>query len=201
MKVKIFFSILSRRLNKFLLENNYIDTSIQKGGIPGFPVCLEHTGVVIQILRESREGRVDFVVLWLDLANAYGSIPHKLVGEALKRHHVPSKISKLILDYYDNFQKRISSSIIISEWHRLESGFITGCALSATFFTLAINMIMKLAEIECQGPMMKTGVRQLPIRANMDDLTVTTTSVMGSRYRRTIEGSRADHTNYPSTRI
>ena len=30
--------------------------------------------------------------------------------------------------------------------------------------------------------MMKTGVRETPIRAYMDDLTVTTTSVMGSRW-------------------
>ena len=34
---KIFFSILSRRLNKFQLTNNYINTSVQKSGIPGFP--------------------------------------------------------------------------------------------------------------------------------------------------------------------
>ena len=43
-------------------------------------------------------------------------------------------------------------------------------------------MIVKSAEIECRGPMMKTGVCQLPIRAYMDNLTVTTTSVMGSRW-------------------
>ena len=60
---KIFFSILSRCLSKYLLKNNYIDTSVQKGGIPGFPGCLEHTWVVIQILREAREGRGDLAVL------------------------------------------------------------------------------------------------------------------------------------------
>ena len=43
-------------------------------------------------------------------------------------------------------------------------------------------MIVKSAEIECRGPMMKMGVRQPPIRSYMDDLTVTTTSVMGSRW-------------------
>ena len=157
------------------MKNNYIDTSVQKGGIPGFPGCLEHTGVVTQILREAREDKGD-------LANAYGSIPHKLVEEVLKRHHVPGKISELILPYYDNFQVRISSNILISDWLRLERGIITGCTLSATLFTLAINMIVKSAEIECRGPMMKTGVRQPLIRAYMDDLTVTTTSVMGSRW-------------------
>ena len=59
---KIFFSILSRRLSKYLLKNNYIDTLVQKGGIPGFPGCLEHTGVFTQILREAREGKGDLAV-------------------------------------------------------------------------------------------------------------------------------------------
>ena len=155
---KIFFSILSWRLSKFLLENNYIDTSVQKGGIPDFPGCLEHTGVIIQILREAREGRGDLTILWLDLVNTYGSIPHKWVEEALKRDHVPGKIRKLILDYYDNFQIRISSGIIVSDWHRLERGIITGCMLSATLFTLTINIIVKSTEIESQVLMIKTGV-------------------------------------------
>ena len=159
-----------------MLKNNYIDTSVQKGGIPGLSGCLEHTRVVTQILREARESRRDFAVLWLDFAKAYGFILHKLVEEALKRYHVPGKTRICILGYYDNFQMRISSRIITSDWHRLERGIITGCTLFATLFTLAINMIVKSAE------MMKTGGCQPPIRAYMDDLTVTTTSVMRSRW-------------------
>ena len=169
---KIFFSILLWRLSKFLLKNNYIDTSVQIGKIPGFLGCLEHIGVITQILRKAREGRSDLAVLWLDLTNAYGNIPCKLVEEALKRHHVLGKINILILGYYDNFQIRISSRIIIYDWHRLKRGIITGCTLSATIFTLAINMIVKLAKIECWGPLMKMGVCQPPIRAYMDNLTV-----------------------------
>lgn len=93
---KIFFSILSQRLSDYLLKNQYIDPSVQKGGIPGVPGCLEHSGVVTQLIREAREGRGNLAVLWLDLANAYGSIPHKLVEVALERHHVPCNIKTLI---------------------------------------------------------------------------------------------------------
>ncbi|KAK0141886.1 Transposable element Tcb2 transposase [Merluccius polli] len=67
---KIFFAILSRRLTEFLLKNEYIDTAVQKGGIPKVPGCLEHTGVVTQLIREAREGKGDLAVLWLDLTNA-----------------------------------------------------------------------------------------------------------------------------------
>ena len=101
---KIFFSIIARRLSSFLLSNKYIGTSVQKGGIPGVPGCLEHTGVVTQLIREAREGRGDLAVLWLDLTNAYGSIPHKLVEVALEKNHVPQKVKDLILDYYSEFR-------------------------------------------------------------------------------------------------
>lgn len=39
---------------------------------------MEHARVVTELLREAREGRGDLVVLWLDFAIAFGSIPHKL---------------------------------------------------------------------------------------------------------------------------
>lgn len=76
--------------------------------------------MVIQLLREAKEGKGDLVVLWLDLVNAYGSIPHKLVEETPRRHHVPNKINTLILDYYNNFQMTASTGPITSEWNRLE---------------------------------------------------------------------------------
>ncbi|GAA6109066.1 uncharacterized protein LOC109140823 [Tachysurus ichikawai] len=179
---KIFFSIVAKRLAEFFLKNGYIDTSVQKGGIPGVPGCLEHTGVVTQLLREAKENRGNLVVLWLDLANAYGSIPHKLVQEALERHHVPVIVRNLIQDYYSDFKLRVSSGSITSEWHRLEVGIITGCTISVILFALAMNMLVKSAEPECRGPKSKTGIWQPPIRAFMDDLTVTVESVPRARW-------------------
>lgn len=136
------------------MKNNFIDSSIQKGGIPGVPGCLEHTGVVTQLIREAHEGK-DLSVLWLDLANAYGSIPHKLVELALQHHHVLSKVTDLILDYYNNFRLRVTTWSGTSDWHQLEKGIITGCIISVKLFALAMNMIVKSAEVECRGPLTK----------------------------------------------
>ena len=41
---KIFFSIVARCLTDYILRSSYIDTSVQKGGIPKVSGCLEHTG-------------------------------------------------------------------------------------------------------------------------------------------------------------
>ena len=109
-----------------------------------------------------------------DLANTYGSIPHKLVKETLRRYHYSRKISDLIFDYYDNFQMNFTTREIVSDWHSLERGIITRCTISAILFILAMNMVVKSAEVECQGPMTRMGVHQPPIRAYMDNLIMST---------------------------
>ncbi|KAJ3593117.1 hypothetical protein NHX12_005454 [Muraenolepis orangiensis] len=163
----------------YLAENTYIDTSVQKGGISGMPGCLEHTGVVTQLIREARENMDNLSVLWFDLENAFGSITHKLVQFTLTKHHVPSRCRDLIADYYSNFRMRVSSGAITSSWHKVEIGIIT---ISVTLFYLAMNMLTKSAEPECRGPRTNSGQRQPPIRAFMDDLTVVTESVPGCRW-------------------
>lgn len=143
---------------------------------------MEHTGVFTQLFREAHEYRGGLDVLWLDLANAYGSIPHTVVELALHLHHIPSKIKDLILYYYNNFRMRVTFGSEASDWHRIGKGIITGCTISVILFALSINMVVKSADVECRGPLTKSGVRQPPIRACMHDLTVTTTSVPGCRW-------------------
>ncbi|KAJ3597954.1 hypothetical protein NHX12_001469 [Muraenolepis orangiensis] len=77
---------------------------------------------------------------------------------------------------------RVSSGAITSSWHKVEIGIITGCTISVTLFSLAMNMLTKSAEPECRGPRTNSGQRQPPIRAFMDDLTVMTESVPGCRW-------------------
>ena len=121
-------------------------------------------------------------VLWLNLKNAYGSIPHSLVEEALKRHHVPNKIIELIVNYYNDFQMRTISGNTKSAWHKLKKGIITGCTISATLFALAMNILIKAAEVECRGLTTRSGLRHPTIRVYIDDITITTKSVLGARW-------------------
>ena len=71
--------MVAHRLAGYLQRNNLIDTSIQKAGIPGFSGCVEHASVIWhQIQVAKKEGR-DLHVVFLDLANAFGSVPHNLL--------------------------------------------------------------------------------------------------------------------------
>lgn len=91
------------------MDKIYIDTSVQKAGIPGFSGCLEHSSVLWQLIKEAKKGQKNVAAVWLDLANAYGSFSHKLVWSALE----------LYIIMPGNVQERVKS--LFPEEHR--SGF------------------------------------------------------------------------------
>ena len=98
---KLFFSLISKRLEQHVITNNkFIDTSIQKGCIEQVPGCWEHMSMVWSALKEARKNKTSLANIWLDIANAYGSIPHRLIFFALKRYGVDSKWIAIIQNYY-----------------------------------------------------------------------------------------------------
>ena len=60
------------------------------------------------MIREERGNKGDISVVWLDLTHVYGSMPHKVVEETLKRDHVPEKVKMLIKEYYKQFFTRFT---------------------------------------------------------------------------------------------
>ena len=179
---KIFFSILSKRLISYLLTNNYIDTSVQKGGVPGFSGCIEHTSAISQLIREARVNKSDLTVVWLDLANAYGAIPHQLIEKSLEHYHIPESIQKIVKMYLGGINLRFAFNKQITDWQQLEKGIVTGCTVSVALFIMGMNIIIKAADRETRGPQTESGVRLPPNRGFMDDLTVTTTTHVQARW-------------------
>ena len=60
------------------------------------PGCWEHLSMVWHALKEARAKKSNLAVIWLDIANAYGSIPHKLIVFALHRYDVSPQWIRLI---------------------------------------------------------------------------------------------------------
>ncbi|GFO39082.1 reverse transcriptase [Plakobranchus ocellatus] len=114
---KIFFSVMASRLTKYPTENGYIITSVQKGGIPGVSGCLEHATMIWEAIQ-----RVKSDVVWLDLANAYGSVPHEMIQLALRMYHVPEVIQVMLHDYFSGFHMRSSTNSYTTNWINLGVG-------------------------------------------------------------------------------
>ena len=179
---KIFFSVLSRRLTSYLLNNKYIDTTVQKGGVPGFSGCMEHTSAISQLIREAKVNQSDLTVVWLDLANAYGTVPHQLIETALKHYHVPSHIQGIIVKYLQDIKLRFKVGEKLTKWQNLEKGIVTGCTISVVLFVMGMNLLNKAASAETRGPKTNNAERLTPNRAFVDDLTITTETHVQARW-------------------
>ena len=179
---KIFFSFLAKRLTTYMIENEYLDPSVQKGGIPGFSGCVEHTSALTHLLHEARINHKNLTVVWLDLANAYGSIPHQLIKVALQHYHIPDHASKLITSYFSNIHLRFSTESFETDWIELQKGIVTGCTISVILFIMGMNLIIKAAERETRGPKTSTGIRLPSNRGFMDDMTITTETHIQARW-------------------
>ncbi|XP_078679452.1 uncharacterized protein LOC144915086 [Branchiostoma floridae x Branchiostoma belcheri] len=169
---KIMLGVLASRVTSFLLENGLVNTSVQKAGVPGFSGCLEHSSMIWHTIQSAKKSRKSLSVVWLDLANAYGSVPHALIKFAMQFLWIPDKVTNYVMQYYDNFHMRFSTTQYTTEWQRLEVGIPMGCAISPILFVLAMEVMTRSAERMGPGVSLE-GSEELPsIRAFMDDLTL-----------------------------
>jgi hypothetical protein len=170
-------------MTTFIVENGYVDTAVQKGGVPGFSGCVDHLSVIRQLIKEATVEGKDLTVVWLDLANAYGTIPHKLIDTALDHYHLPEKAKQLIGSYYDGINLSCAVGAYSTAWQKLEKGIVTGCTISVILCVMTMNLITEAGKKESRGPATNTKIRQPATRGFMDDLTLTTSSIVDGDYQ------------------
>lgn len=178
---KIFFSVMAARLTSYLLGNSYLDVSVQKGGIPGVPGCLEHATMIWDAIQKAKTGRKNLDVIWLDLANAYGSVPHEMIQMSLQAYHVPPNIREMLKIYFDGFSMRFSTKEYTTSWIDLDVGIAMGCAISPILFVLAMEVLLKAASGGAKPADLGKGYQTPPLKAFMDDTTVISTNENDTR--------------------
>ena len=105
--------------------------------------CWEHLSMVWHALKEATAQNSNLAVIWLDIGNAYGSIPHKLIVFALHRYGVSPQWIRLIETYYKGIFSKSFSQSATSSWHRHQWRVFTGCTLSIILFLASINIILE----------------------------------------------------------
>ena len=98
---KSFFSMLSKRLEKYIYSNKLINSSIQKVCMEKVPGCWEHMSVVLDELKSRETEKSNIAAIWLDMANAYASLPHQLLFFALRQYGIPEHWVSFFIKYYE----------------------------------------------------------------------------------------------------
>ena len=176
---KIFFSLISKRFYRHIVvKNKFIDTSVQKGCMENIPGCWEHIAMIWDSLKDARLNQKDLVAIWLDIANAYGSISHQLIFLALRRYGIPKKWISIIEKYYHGLWSKSMSENAKSSWHRHEKGIFTGCCISIILFLAGMNIIIEyICNTDVEGFRSSSNVLMPLIRGFMDDLNLLTVGV------------------------
>ena len=134
---KLYWSLIAQRFYQHLVtKNNLIDT-FQKGSIQKMVGCWEHTSMVWAALKDAHSKGRSLSIIWLDLANAYGSVPHMLILFALRRCKIPEDWITLVIKYYDELWGRTSASGLPSDCYRYEKGIFAGCTILFGQITLS----------------------------------------------------------------
>ena len=75
---------------RHMIVTGYLDPNIQKGFLPTTPGVTEHQAKQAAIINAARRSTErPLAVVWLDNANAYGSVHHSLIQFPLEHYHAP----------------------------------------------------------------------------------------------------------------
>ena len=116
--------------------------SIQKGGVPGVPGYVEHSFMIWEAIQRVKRRLLSLHFVWLDLSNAYVSVPHLLIWKTLETHHVSRHVVQIIQTYFDEFMMRFSNKTYTTKWVPLEVGIAMGCAISLSIFVVAMQLLL-----------------------------------------------------------
>ncbi|XP_048519012.1 uncharacterized protein LOC125503125 [Dendroctonus ponderosae] len=137
---KIHTSVLAERLGAWAARNHRLGES-QKGFLQ-MDGCAEHNFVLQSIIADARKNRRQCCVAWLDLANAFGSIPHETIFQSLEWSGLSDNSIDVIRRLYENNTTSIRSSTGPTPAIHITSGVKQGCPLSPIIFNLAIEPIL-----------------------------------------------------------
>ncbi|CAL1297397.1 unnamed protein product [Larinioides sclopetarius] len=92
---------------------------------------------------EARDRKKDCCAAWLDVSNAFGSLPHCAIQNSLQAARVGDTLSSLVSDLYTGCTTRILSNDSCTEPISILSGVKQGCPLSGILFNLAIDPALR----------------------------------------------------------
>ena len=139
--------MMAIRLNKYLANQKYIDTTIQKGGVmnQSFGLFEQIYKVKKSIKIANKDGR-KACVAFLDMSNAFGSLALDRMYEILEKYNVPSELIEYIKRFYATFKYYVEAGDLTYgpvEWKR---GLIQGCPLSPLLFCLTLGYALSHVE-------------------------------------------------------
>ncbi|XP_028416354.1 uncharacterized protein LOC114540350 [Dendronephthya gigantea] len=170
---KILMAILAKRVTAFSIQHNLLSAQ-QKSARPS-EGCYEHTFLLQSIVNDAKRQQKNMCLAWLDIRNAFGSIPHDAILATLTHMGFPPALTQFIKMAYTGASNEVLTSTGPTQSIPILAGVKQGCPLSAILFNLTMELILRkvsaTASNNPRGPIKHHGY-PLSILAYADDLVV-----------------------------
>jgi hypothetical protein len=103
----------------------------------------EHTFLLRNAIHQATNLKKEVAVAWLDLTNAFGSIPHDAIIQSLQGFSFPDEFVKIVRNLYTDTSTTVRTEGYITEAIPVQSGVKQGDPLSPILFNLAIEPIIR----------------------------------------------------------
>ncbi|GFT23331.1 retrovirus-related Pol polyprotein from type-1 retrotransposable element R2 [Nephila pilipes] len=178
---KVFSSVLAARLSSWSDINNRL-SSFQKGFREN-DGCAEHNFLLEQAIGHARRAHKVISMAWLDLENAFGSVPHTFILGALERAGVPESTIALVSALYTGSTSTIRVESGWTDPIPMCAGVRQGCPLSSIIFNLTLEQILRTGLLPDAG--FELFSNSISCLAYADDLLIIDSSSAG--LQRTID--------------
>ena len=165
---KIYAATIARRIATWAIEGDVIDAA-QKGFLP-YKGCFEHTFLLRSCLEDARRKKRKIGVAWLDLENAFGSVPTDHLLGSMNELGLTGCVLDVVKDIYTDSTTRVKIGKAQTDVVACRRGVKQGCPLSPILFDLAMEQLVSGLSKGTRFGYDITGDQKVAILAYADDL-------------------------------
>ena len=133
------------------------------------PGCCKHVSPVWDELKTAKSNKTSITAVWLDIANAYGSIHRQLIFYSLKCYGINPTWIDLLTSYCNGLWSKSFSTKATSGWQKHFRGIFTGCTVSIILFLAGMNVILEFIMAGISSSLSSQFTSPV-VKAFMDDL-------------------------------
>lgn len=136
--IRLLENIIGRKVRNIVLEKGIINMSTQKAIMSGTVGTFEHIFRLNDKIADIYQNRLDKLVVFIDVKNAYGSINYELMIHILESYGFSDKLISYLKKYFPNIKGKFRGRVF--DW---SNGLVQGSALSNIFFPIYIDYLVK----------------------------------------------------------
>ena len=140
---KIFHQIMATRTVDYMVDNHFIDNTIQKAFIHRVNGTIEHNILLQEIIQHAHANKKTLHISFFDLEDAFGSVSHELIRHCLHRYNFPQPVIQYIMALYGNLTGTVDTKSWQSTPFQFKKGIFQGDPWSPIIFLTVFNPLLE----------------------------------------------------------